>query len=97
MPEIGLLGSMSGKWKRKLWSGYLGTGHRKDRQQISQTPNATAPLLDSTKIGYRKLTGMMVDAGVACVGESTVYRVLRPGGHPNSSTSGHLKLLHLTS
>lgn len=28
------------------------------------------------KIGYRKLTGMMVDAGIACVGESTVYRVL---------------------
>lgn len=29
------------------------------------------------KIGYRKLTWMMVDAWVACVGESTVYRVLR--------------------
>jgi putative transposase len=28
------------------------------------------------KIGYRKLTWMMVDADVACVGESTVYRVL---------------------
>jgi transposase InsO family protein len=28
------------------------------------------------KIGYRKLTWMMVDAGIACVGESTVYRVL---------------------
>ena len=28
------------------------------------------------KIGYRKLTWMMVDAEVACVGESTVYRVL---------------------
>jgi putative transposase len=28
------------------------------------------------KIGYRKLTWMMVDAGTACVGESTVYRVL---------------------
>lgn len=28
------------------------------------------------KIGYRKLTWMMVDALVACVGESTVYRVL---------------------
>ena len=28
------------------------------------------------KIGYRKLTWMMVDAGVASVGESTVYRVL---------------------
>ena len=28
------------------------------------------------KIGYRKLTWMMVDANVACVGESTVYRVL---------------------
>jgi transposase InsO family protein len=28
------------------------------------------------RIGYRKLTWMMVDAGVACVGESTVYRVL---------------------
>lgn len=27
-------------------------------------------------IGYRKLTWMMVDATVACVGESTVYRVL---------------------
>ena len=27
-------------------------------------------------IGYRKLTWMMVDAAVACVGESTVYRVL---------------------
>lgn len=29
-----------------------------------------------SKIGYRKLTWMMVDAQVACVGESTVYRVL---------------------
>jgi putative transposase len=28
------------------------------------------------KIGYRKLTWMMIDAAVACVGESTVYRVL---------------------
>jgi putative transposase len=28
------------------------------------------------KIGYGKLTWMMVDAAVACVGESTVYRVL---------------------
>jgi putative transposase len=28
------------------------------------------------KIGYRKLTWMMIDAEVACVGESTVYRVL---------------------
>ena len=28
------------------------------------------------KVGYRKLTWMMVDAGVACVGESSVYRVL---------------------
>ena len=28
------------------------------------------------KIGYRKLTWMMVDAHVACVGESTVYRTL---------------------
>lgn len=28
------------------------------------------------RVGYRKLTWMMVDAGVACVGESTVYRVL---------------------
>jgi putative transposase len=32
--------------------------------------------LDYPKIGYRKLTWMMVDAQVACVGESTVYRVL---------------------
>ena len=32
--------------------------------------------LQFPKIGYRKLTWMMVDTGVACVGESTVYRVL---------------------
>jgi transposase InsO family protein len=32
--------------------------------------------LQFPKIGYRKVTWMMVDAGVACVGESTVYRVL---------------------
>ncbi|MCZ2157434.1 MAG: integrase core domain-containing protein [Bryobacterales bacterium] len=32
--------------------------------------------LSQPKIGYRKLTWMMVDAGIACVGESTVYRVL---------------------
>jgi hypothetical protein len=30
--------------------------------------------LQYPKIGYRKLTWMMVDAGVACVGESTVNR-----------------------
>ena len=28
------------------------------------------------QLGYRKLTWMMVDAAVACVGESSVYRVL---------------------
>jgi transposase InsO family protein len=32
--------------------------------------------LKHPKLGYRKLTWMMIDAGVACVGESTVYRVL---------------------
>lgn len=32
--------------------------------------------LQYPKIGYRKLTWMMVDAGAACLGESTVYRVL---------------------
>jgi putative transposase len=32
--------------------------------------------LQYPKIGYRKLTWMMVDAATACVGESTVYRVL---------------------
>ena len=32
--------------------------------------------LQYPKIGYRKLTWMMVDAAVACVGESTVYRAL---------------------
>ena len=32
--------------------------------------------LQQPKIGYRKLTWMMVDADVACVSESTVYRVL---------------------
>jgi len=32
--------------------------------------------LEYPKIGYRKLTWMMVDAGRVCVGESTVYRVL---------------------
>ncbi len=28
------------------------------------------------KIGYRKLTWMMIDAGTVCAGEGTVYRVL---------------------
>jgi putative transposase len=32
--------------------------------------------LQYPRIGYRKLTWMMVDAGSACVAESTVYRVL---------------------
>jgi putative transposase len=32
--------------------------------------------LQYPKIGYRKLTWMMIDAETACVGESTVYRVL---------------------
>jgi len=32
--------------------------------------------LKHPKVGYRKLTWMMLDAGVACVSESTVYRVL---------------------
>jgi putative transposase len=32
--------------------------------------------LQYPKIGYRKLTWMMVDGGTVCVGESTVYRVL---------------------
>lgn len=36
--------------------------------------------LSYPKIGYRKLTWMMVDALVACVGESTVYRVLNDAG-----------------
>jgi hypothetical protein len=34
-----------------LWSGYLGTGDRKGRQQTSLTPVVTAPLLDSTGCG----------------------------------------------
>src|SRR6266481_6030661 len=33
-----------------LWSGYLGTGDRKARQQTSLTPIITAPLLDSTAL-----------------------------------------------
>src|SRR3984885_7956303 len=37
--------------------------------------------LNYPKIGYRKLTWMMVDAGTACVGESTVYRVLSEATH----------------
>jgi putative transposase len=32
--------------------------------------------LEYPQVGYRKLTWMMVDAAVACVGESSVYRVL---------------------
>src|SRR5690606_7242912 len=32
--------------------------------------------LQYPQIGYRKLTWMMVDAAVACVGESSVYRAL---------------------
>ncbi|MCI0348898.1 MAG: hypothetical protein L0Z53_05675 [Acidobacteriales bacterium] len=32
--------------------------------------------LKHPQVGYRKLTWMMVDAGVACVSESSVYRVL---------------------
>jgi len=36
--------------------------------------------LSYPKIGYRKLTWMMVDALVACVGESAVYRVLNDAG-----------------
>jgi transposase InsO family protein len=32
--------------------------------------------LQHPKIGYRKLTWMMIDSEVVCVGESTVYRVL---------------------
>ena len=32
--------------------------------------------LKHPQVGYRKLSWMMVDAGVACMGESTVYRVL---------------------
>ena len=32
--------------------------------------------LQHPRVGYRKLTWMMIDAEVACVGESTVYRVL---------------------
>ena len=32
--------------------------------------------LQFPRVGYRKLTWMMVDDAVACVGESTVYRVL---------------------
>lgn len=32
--------------------------------------------LQHPRVGYRKLTWMMIDAEIACVGESTVYRVL---------------------
>jgi putative transposase len=32
--------------------------------------------LQYPKIGYRKLTWMMVDVAIACVGESSVYRIL---------------------
>ena len=40
-------------------------------------PRSVEFALMHPKIGYRKLTWMMIDAGIACVGESTVYRVLR--------------------
>src|SRR5271168_4961641 len=44
--------------------------------------------LQYPKIGYRKLTWMMVDAGVACVGESTAYRVLSDADLLSFSATG---------
>lgn len=49
------------------------------RRAVAQGGPAVALKRDAQqhrKIGYRQLTYMMVDAGVACVGESTVYQVL---------------------
>jgi hypothetical protein len=59
--------------------------------------------LQYPKIGYRKLTWMMVDAGIVCVGESTVYRVLsdadlyRAGNARRSSARSSLRRSRATS
>jgi len=70
---------------RSVYYGWLG------RESLEDRPGAPCRVYEALaderaaicefalrypKIGYRKLTWMMADAQVVCVGESTVYRVL---------------------
>jgi len=70
---------------RSVYYGWLGRESLEDRpgtpcrvyEALAEERAAICEFaLRYPKIGYRKLTWMMVDAQVACVGESTVYRVL---------------------
>jgi len=74
---LGIPRSVSYAWKRReSLVDKVGTGCRL-YELLPQERSAICEFaLDYPKIGYRKLTWMMVDAGRVCVGESTVYRVL---------------------
>jgi putative transposase len=70
---------------RSVYYAWKGRDHLEDRagkpcRVYEVLPEERAAVCEFAlrypKIGYRKLTWMMVDAAVACVGESTVYRVL---------------------
>jgi transposase InsO family protein len=64
-------------WKgRESLVDKVGTGCRVYELLPEERSAVCEFALEYPKIGYRKLTWMMVDAGRVCVGESTVYRVL---------------------
>lgn len=77
LAALGVPRSVYYAWKRRdILEDRTGKPCRATEVLPEERTAICAFALPYPKIGYRKLMGMMVDAGVARVGESTVYRVL---------------------
>jgi putative transposase len=77
LAALGVPRSVYYAWKgRESLVDKVGTGCRLYELLPQERAAICEFALEYPRIGYRKLTWMMVDAGAACVGESTVYRVL---------------------
>lgn len=74
---LGIARSVYYGWvKRGRLEDRVGSAYRGHEVLAQEREAICAFALNYPKIGYRKLTWMMIDQNVACVGESTVYRVL---------------------
>lgn len=77
LAALGVPRSVYYAWKaRESLEDKVGKGSRVYEILPEERTAICAFALAYPRIGYRKLTWMMVDAAAACVGESTVYRVL---------------------
>jgi transposase InsO family protein len=84
LAALGLTRSVYFEWQRRCAVGRLGDESpappRLDRLLPEEEARIRQFALKYPRIGYRKLTWMMVDRGIAYVSESAVYRVLREAG-----------------